>query len=273
MRIALAQISTGRDLDANLALVADRTAQAAEAGADLVVFPEATMRAFGHNLTSIAEPVDGPWGQAVGRVAREQRITVVAGMFTPAPPQADDSAPRVRNTLLVTGPDITAAYDKIHLFDAFAHLESDTVAAGTEPTLVPLVGEQIGLATCYDVRFPGLFLTLADRGARLIVLPASWGAGEGKLDQWRLLVRARALDTTCFVAACDQADPDTADGSSGVATTSTAPRGIGHSMVVGPLGQVLHELGPGPGLLMCDLDLDQVDQARRTLPVLVNRRV
>lgn len=273
MRIALAQVCTGRDLDANLDLVADRTAQAAEAGADLVVFPEATMRAFGHNLTSIAEPLDGPWAQSVRRTAREHDIIVVAGMFTPGPPKTDGGEPRVRNTLLVTGPDVDAAYDKIHLFDAFSYAESDTVAPGTEPVVLPLAGVPTGLATCYDVRFPGLFLTLADQGARLIVLPASWGAGEGKLEQWRTLVRARALDATCFVAACGQADPDTVEGASGVATSSSAPRGIGHSMVVDPLGRVLHELGPGPGVAVCDLNLDRVDEIRRTLPVLVNRRL
>src|SRR5580765_3550242 len=98
MKIALAQIVAGADPAANLDLVAERVADAAAAGAELVVFPEATMRAFGHPLRGIAEPLDGPWATAVAELARSAGVTVAVGMFTPG---IDG---RVRNTLLVTGP-------------------------------------------------------------------------------------------------------------------------------------------------------------------------
>jgi predicted amidohydrolase len=100
------------------------------------------------------------------------------------------------------------------------------------------------------------------------VLPASWGAGPGKREQWELLIRARALDATLYLAAVDQADP----AASGVPAASNAPTGIGHSAVVGPDGTVRKHLEEGPGLLIADLDLDEVASVRRSIPVLANRR-
>ena len=99
------------------------------------------------------------------------------------------------------------SYDKIHLYDAFGFAESDTVAPGSDPVVIEVDGETLGLAICYDIRFPELFRALADRGASTVLLPASWGAGPGKVEQWELLVRARAIDSTTYVLACDQADP------------------------------------------------------------------
>jgi predicted amidohydrolase len=262
MRISLAQLVAGDDPEANLDRVAELTAEAAAAGAQLVIFPEATMRCFGRSLVDIAEPLDGPWATRLRKIAVDHAIVVIAGMFTPA------AEGRVTNTLLITGPGLEAHYDKIHLFDAFGFAESDTVAAGTEPVLVDVGGVSVGVATCYDLRFPGLFSTLADRGAQVICVSASWGAGPGKVEQWDLLVRARALDSTTFVAAAGQADP----ASLGIQPSGSAPTGVGHSSFVSPLGELIDALDDAPGLLTRDLDLAQVAQVRRTLPVLINRR-
>ena len=139
-----------------------------------MVFPEATMRAFGNSLLDIAEPLDGPWATRVRTIAAEHGIVIVAGMFTPG--TAGDGG-KVRNTLLVTGRGIDASYDKIHLFDAFGFAESDTVDAGTEPATFELDGVTFGLATCYDIRFPDLFTENADRGAEVNIVCASWGSG------------------------------------------------------------------------------------------------
>ncbi|KQY56707.1 carbon-nitrogen hydrolase family protein [Nocardioides sp. Root140] len=260
MRVALAQVSSSADLEANLALIARTSAQAARQGAELVVFPEAMMRSFGNPLHPVAEGLDGPWAERVREIAAEHGVTVVAGMFTPA------DGERVRNTLLVTGPDVEASYDKVHLFDAFGFAESDSVAPGSSPVVVKIAGATIGLATCYDVRFPGLFTELARQGAQAVVICASWGAGDGKVEQWQLLTSARALDSTSFVVAVDQALPADAD------PGSTAPTGIGHSAVVSPWGTVVDELGAEPGLLVVDLDLAEVDRARAAIPVLANAR-
>jgi predicted amidohydrolase len=259
MRVALAQIISTPDPAANLHLVDDRVRRAAERGAQLVVFPEATMRCFGHSLSDVAEPTDGPWADHVRRTASRYGVVVVAGMFTPA------AQGRVHNTLLVTGPGVEAHYDKIHLFDAFGFTESATVAPGAAPIVVQVDGVGVGFATCYDLRFPGIFTTVAERGAEIVIVCASWAAGPGKVEQWRLLTRARALDATVFVAACGQADPG--------ASSTPAPTGVGYSVVVSPNGEVVSELGEPPGLLVADIDVSQVAAVRRTLPVLANRRL
>ncbi len=259
MRVALCQISSTTDPTANLELVRDGVRRAAADGARVVLFPEATQCRFGVSLEPIAEPLDGPWAAAVRAIAVEHGVIVVAGMFTPV----DDG--RVTNTLLVTGADVHLGYDKIHLFDAFGFQESSTVAPGAKPVTIQIDGTTLGIATCYDIRFPELFRALADQGASAVLLGASWGSGPGKVEQWELLARARALDCTSWVLACGQADPGDLD--------TTAPTGVGHSMAVGPLGEVVESLGGNTGMLVVDIDTEAVENARRTLPVLANRRL
>ena len=306
MRIAAAQILSGRDPQDNLRQVRDRVVEGAQQGARIVVFPEATMRAFGAGrLDEIAEPLDGPWAGAVAEVARENGIVVVVGMFTPG------EGGRVRNTLLVTGPgearpgatssgssgsdssdgtDLHLGYDKIHLFDAFGFAESDNVEPGDTTHVVTVDGVGIGLSVCYDIRFPGQYRQLAADGARLTLCSASWGAGPGKVEQWQLLARARALDATTFLLAVDQADPAV----EGVEVKKGAPTGVGHSLLAGPDGTVREEIAAqGAGLMVVDVDVrgdddlgdhphkndhdddndDEVTRIRRAIPVLANGRI
>jgi len=259
LRIALAQICSGTDPAANLETVDDYAAQAADAGARLVVFPEATMCRFGVPLKPVAEPLDGPWAERVRAVAEKTGLVIVVGMFCPSPDG------RVTNTLIATGPGIDNHYDKIHLYDAFGFTESRTVAPGRQPVLIEVDGVVVGLTTCYDVRFPALYTELALAGAQLITVSASWGSGPGKLDQWRLLCRARALDSTSFVAAAGQAYPGEA------VAAANAPTGVGGSLVASPLGEVIVEADVNPQMIVADLDLDGVTSARDTLAVLRNR--
>jgi predicted amidohydrolase len=161
-----------------------------------------------------------------------------------------------------------AHYHKIHLFDAFGFRESETVAPGTEPVMIMVGGATVGLTLCYDLRFPGLYTRLAELGAQVICVAASWGAGPGKVEQWQLLTRARGLDSTSYLVAAAQADPATA----GIALDDRAPTGIGFSAVISPKGEVLRSLGAEPGLLLADLDLDMVEQTRAAIPVLANRK-
>jgi deaminated glutathione amidase len=262
MRIALAQILSGSDPAANLQLVREYAGRAAAAGAKLVVFPEATMCRFGVPLAPIAEPVDGPWADGVRRIATDSGITVIAGMFTPA------GDGRVTNTLIAAGPGTPnqpdAHYDKIHLYDAFGFAESRTVAPGHEPVVITVDGVGVGLTVCYDIRFPELYTELARRGAQLIAVCASWGSGPGKLDQWTLLARARALDSMSYVAAAGQADPGEA------LASSDAPTGVGGSLVTSPLGEVVASAGAHPQLVVADIDIDRVAEARDTIAVLRN---
>ncbi|MBX7454678.1 carbon-nitrogen hydrolase family protein [Mycolicibacterium sp. 3033] len=258
MRIALAQIRSSADPAANLALVDEQTRRASDAGADLVVFPEATMCRFGVPLAPIAEPFDGPWADGVRRIAEQAGIVVVAGMFVPS------GDGRVTNTLIATGPGVDARYDKIHLYDAFGFTESKTVAPGTEPVTIVVAGLTVGLTLCYDVRFPELYVELAARGADVITVHASWGTGPGKLDQWTLLARARAIDTSTVVAAVGQAYP-------GDELAARGPTGVGGSLVASALGEILASAGADPALLLHDVDVEAARAARAAVAVMDNR--
>jgi predicted amidohydrolase len=123
--------------------------------------------------------------------------------------------------------------------------------------LTDVGGLTVGLMTCYDLRFPELGRALVDRGAEVLVVPAAWVAGERKLDHWRTLVRARAIENTVYV----------------VAAAQPAPRYTGHSMVVDPLGDVLAEAGDGDEVITAVLEREALEQARRTNPSLANRRM
>lgn len=263
MRIALAQCTAGTDPAANLELVVDQIGRAAAAGADLVVFPEAMSCSFARARIEAAEPLDGPWANAVRQAATDWAITVVVGLFTPG------RDGKVRNTLLVTGPGVEAHYDKLHLFDAYGFAESEQIEPGEAVVTATVAGVVCGLTTCYDVRFPELYKQLARAGAELIVVPASWAPGERKVEQWRALAVARALDTTCFVVAVDQAEPPSGPDP---VPGGRKPTGVGHSLVVGPLGEILLELDAEPRLALVDLDVEDVRTARATLPVLANSR-
>ncbi|MEU8638997.1 carbon-nitrogen hydrolase family protein [Amycolatopsis sp. NPDC048633] len=261
-RIALCQVNSGDEPEENLKLVRSGVEAAVAGGARIVVFPEATMARFGRPLEPVAEPLDGPWASAVAALAAEHDVLIVAGMFTPA-------AGRVRNTLLITGGGHHRGYDKIHLYDAFGFAESDTVAPGATLATFELDGVVFGVATCYDLRFPELFRALADDGADVVLLPASWGAGEGKREQWDVLVRARALDSGCWVLACGQADP----AATGVTVNPKAPTGIGYSTVSDGFGRIAAQAGAGPEMLLVDVDPAVSAKARTATGALANRRL
>lgn len=270
LTVAAAQLVSGPDPVANLEQVRRYAAQAAAAGAGLVVFPEATMACFGTRLREVAEPLHGRFADGVRAVAAELGVVLVVGMFEPAPDG------RVYNTLLATGPGLRgpdgageAAYRKIHLFDAFGSLESAVVCPGSDLVTATIsapdaVGSDasavvVGLATCYDVRFADQFTALGRAGAELICLPASWGDGPGKAAQWDLLTRARAMDAQAWVLACGQA---------WVPGQGSNPLGIGRSVAADPLGRVRAQLGHEPGLLVTSIDLGLVAPIRARIPIL-----
>ena len=244
IRIALAQVTSTEDATENLATVDRYTSRAAADGARLVVFPEAMMRCFGGaSLVEIAQPLDGSWANAVRAIAERADITVVTGMFTPT----DDG--RVRNTLLVTGAGVDAHYHKIHLFDAFGFAESDTVSPGQDPLVVDIAGVRVGFAICYDLRFPRLFQTMADNGAQLHVISASWGAGPGKVDHWNYSPVPAHSTRRPSSRRVTRHPP---------LTTTVRPRGCRPQPLAAPDRGVLGSLGAEPDLLTVDLELDTV---------------
>ncbi|GAA1489116.1 nitrilase-related carbon-nitrogen hydrolase [Brachybacterium sacelli] len=260
-RIALAQIEVSEDYEVTAETVRRAVAEAAGAGAHLVVLPEATLTPFGTDLRAAAETHHPDFARLIQELATRHDLVVVAGSFTPA------DAGRVHNTLIVRAPEGAPGgealeYRKIHLFDAYGTRESDTVAPGDQLVTLELGGARLGLATCYDVRFPEQFTALARRGAHAVLLPLAWADGPTKSEQLRLLLQARALDSTTVVLAADQAPPPEHRG--------RAPRGIGQSSVIGPLGQIRQELGREPGMLLLDLDLAELEAAREALPVLTH---
>jgi deaminated glutathione amidase len=261
MRVALCQLPVSPDPSVNLGRVRESLTQAAGRGADLAVFPEATLARFGTDLRAIAEPLDGPFGRGLAGAARASGVALVAGVFEPAPDG------RVYNTAVAydAAGELAAAYRKIHLFDALGERESAMVAPGDRPEVIDLAGVRVGIMTCYDVRFPELARALAVRGAELIVLPAAWAAGLFKEEHWVTLVRARAIENTVWVAAASQV-PDPA------APPTRAPTGVGRSMLVDPMGTVRADLGPFAGLAVAELDSELTKQVRAVLPSLEHRR-
>jgi predicted amidohydrolase len=255
MRVSLVQLASSTDSAANRALVEARLGDL-DGGSDLVVLPEGTMHDFGatdHDLTSAAEPLDGPFVAMLVGQARRLGATIVAGMF-----ERTDDLPF--NTLVVVAPDgtLAATYRKIHLYDSFGYRESDRLSAGDiEPVVVDIGGVPTGLMTCYDLRFPEMGRALVDAGAELFVVPAAWVAGEHKLHHWRTLLIARAVEDTVAVAAAAQG----------------GRRYTGHSLVVDGWGSIVSEAGDGDDVVHADIDPAVVAQARELNPSLSNRRI
>jgi deaminated glutathione amidase len=261
MRVALCQIPVSSVPDVNSGRVRAALGQAADQGADMAVFPEATQIRFGSDLRAAAEPLDGPFCSGLAAAAKDTGVAIVAGVFEPAPDG------RVYNTAVAYdgAGELVASYRKLHLFDAFGHRESDQVAPGSAPVLATLAGVRTGLLICYDVRFGELSRALAVAGAQLLVLPAAWAAGLFKEDHWVTLVRARAIENTVWVAAAGQVpDPDE--------PPTRAATGIGRSMLVDPLGVVRLDMGPSAGVAIAEVDPGLVGTVRATVPSLANRR-
>jgi predicted amidohydrolase len=261
MRVALCQIPVSSHPSVNGGRVRDALVQAAEQGADLAVFPEATQVRFGSDLRAAAEPLDGPFCSGLAAAAKDTGVALVAGVFEPAPDG------RVYNTAVAYdgAGELVTSYRKLHLFDAFGQRESELVAPGSSPVVCDLGGLRCGLAICYDVRFPELFRSLAAGGSALIVLPAAWAAGLYKEEHWVTLVRARAIENTVWVVAVGQVpDPDE--------RPTRAATGVGRSLLVDPLGVVRADLGPAPGVTVAEVDAGLVGTVRATLPSLANRR-
>jgi len=227
-----------------------------EPDTDLVLLPEAYMRDFGRpssDISAYAEPLDGPFVDRLTKFAAEHATTVIAGMF-----EVSDDPGRPYNTLAVVDADgLRASYRKIHLYDSFGYKESERLSPGeVKPVLVQVGDFSVGLMTCYDLRFPELARELVARGAQLLVAPSAWVAGPGKVEHWRTLVAARAIENTVFLAAVGQ----------------PGPRYTGHSLVVGPAGDLLGELGDGDHVLTASVRLEDLERARADNPSLLNRR-
>jgi deaminated glutathione amidase len=254
---AVCQFAPGIDVSANLAVIRSLAEGATARGATLVVFPEYSSffePELGAASLAAAESLDGPFVSALKEIASTLGIHLVAGMLETM------DATHVSNTLVAVSPAgvVVATYRKLHLYDAFGQRESDHVRAGdiAPPQTFPWEGFTVGMQTCYDIRFPEVSRQLVDAGADLLLVPAEWVRGPLKEHHWRILVTARALENTVYVAAADHAPPV----------------GVGNSMVVDPMGVELVTIGEESGFAVAELSTERVAAVRRVNPALALRR-
>ena len=273
LRAGLVQLSSSDDPEANLVATEALVREAAAGGARLVLTPEVTnMVSFSRARQRAAFRREGedPTLARLSAVAAEFDIWLLIGSLGLI--AEDDPGGRFVNRSLLVGPDgaVRARYDKIHMFDVDigegeSYRESDGYRPGDRAVLAPSPWGGIGMTVCYDVRFPALHRALAEAGATILTVPAAFTVPTGRA-HWELLLRARAVETGCFVLAPAQC------GENRAAEGERARSTWGHSLAVAPWGEVLADGGAAPGVTLVDLDLAQVAEARRRVPALANAR-
>lgn len=267
-RVAAIQMASGPNLNANLIEAGRLIGDAADAGAGLVVLPEnfALMGMHEQDKLGIKEPDgEGPMQEFLAQQAERHNIWLVGGTI----PLRATGDKKVRASCLVfddTGQRV-ARYDKIHLFDVHIsatgenYQESETIEPGANVVVVDAPFGKLGVAVCYDLRFPELFRRMLDEGVEIIALPSAFTAITGKA-HWEILVRARAIENLCYVVAADQ-------GGYHVGGRETH----GHSMIVDPWGTILDKLPRGSGYIIADVDRAQVTNTRKNFPAVEHRRI
>ena len=271
MKVALLQITSSDDPKDNLAVVRAMLAEAVAAGAEFVLTPEvsncvSTSRTWQNNALSHEQ--DDPFLAAIKSDARALGVWVLIGSLGL---KTDDADGRFANRSILIDPqgDLVARYDKIHMFDVQVtpeetYRESDGYRPGTQAVVAHTSFATVGLAVCYDVRFPALFRRLAQAGAQIITVPAAFSHVTGAA-HWEVLLRARAIETGCFVLAPAQTGTHHA-------SRGQARHTYGHSMVISPWGDILADAGDTCGITYVDLDLEKVAQARQRVPSLSHDR-
>ena len=262
--IAAIQFNPRDDKVANIDKALTLIDQAASSGARLVVLPEVwTYMGDPDRTMDNAEPIPGELTMRLAERARRHGIYLHAGTFA----EQVEGDERVRNTAVVFDPEgeIVATYRKIHMFDVTldgvaSYEESATVAPGNEIVTFDLDGVKIGLATCYDLRFPELFRILALRGAEVIVLPAAFTMTTGK-DHWEVLIRARAIENQVYMVAAAQFGPNL-----------PGKWCYGRSMIVDPWGTVVATAPDVESVITALVDRNHIQAIRRQIPSLANRQ-
>jgi predicted amidohydrolase len=255
-RIGLVQQSAGGDVADNRERAAGHVREAAEAGASLVVLPEVwNVGYFAFDeYDRKAEPLDGPTVEAMAALADEYGIYVHAGSIV----ERDGDDLYNASVLLDSDGEVAAVYRKVHLF-GYESDEQALLTPGEEAVTAETPFGTVGMATCYDLRFPELFRAMADAGARLVLVTSAWP--NARLDHWRLLTRTRALENQSYLAAANLTGDN-----EGVELG-------GHSVVVDPWGVARANAGTSEGVTLADVDLAAVEESRSSFPALADRRV
>jgi len=265
--VAVCQMRSGDDVEANLELAERLLTDAAEGGAELAALPEyLDYMGPSSGRHDVAAPVPGPVTDRLGALARARSMWVLAGGIL----EAADARVHDTSVLLDPGGEVVATYRKIHLFDVALPdqppiRESDSITPG-DAFVTHVVGQaRLGLSICYDVRFPELYRGLMAQGADVLCVPAQFQHTTGR-DHWHTLLRARAIENQAFVVAPGQWGP--------FGDPAHARRSFGHSLIVDPWGHVLVEAPEeGDGVWLANLDLGAQRALRRSFPVLQHRRL
>lgn len=262
LKAACVQFTAGPDLQTNLKTVESFIRQAAAQGATLIATPENTDMILtpAARKIEIAQTQEDHEGVAfLAALAKELKISLIIGSMSV---KLANGKLANRSFLFNDKGELAAQYDKIHLFDVDLptgerHRESETIQPGD---MAVVVGN-IGLSVCYDLRFAYLYRTLAQRGAEIIAIPAAFTVPTGKA-HWEILLRARAIETGSFILAPAQ-----------VGEHDGGRKTWGHSLIIGPWGDILADAGEKPGIIVAEIDTQDTARARNAIPALKHDRV
>ncbi|WP_272011604.1 carbon-nitrogen hydrolase family protein [Roseovarius sp. ZX-A-9] len=272
MRAAVLQLTGGDDPASNLPVTLSLIRDAVAVGAEFVLTPEVTncvSASRAQQMAVLQNEAEDQTLAALREVARECGIWLLIGSLAL---KTDDSDGRFANRSFLITPEgkVAARYDKIHMFDVtISDTESYRESAGYRPggaaVLAPMPFGALGLTICYDLRFPHLYRQLAQAGAQVLSVPSAFSPVTGAA-HWETLLRARAIETGCYVLAPAQTGTHEA--------TQGKPRQTyGHALAVAPWGEVIADAGTDPGFVLADLDMDAVASARQRIPALTHDRV
>ena len=270
---ACVQFTAGPDPEPNLRTVCDLVRRARDEGADLIMTPEASnfIESGRRRRDKARREADDPFLAGMRSVARETGAWLLIGSLVIDPtgePDAKAGETRLANRSFLVDPDgrIVARYDKIHMFDidlpgGESYRESNAYRPGGRTVVADTPWGRLGMSVCYDLRFPHLYRALAQAGADFLTIPSVFTVPTG-IAHWHVLLRARAIETGCFVFAPAQCG-----------THAGGRETFGHALIIAPWGQVLADGGEQPGFIIADINTDEVDEARRMVPSLVHDRI
>ncbi len=270
-KAAVIQMNSGFDLESNMQQCDVLIGQAVADGAKLVVLPEnfSLFSAIDFHALAMDDHRQKYLLEFLAKQAQQHQIWLIAGTI----PVIASVKGKVFSSCKVFSPNgiIVSSYNKIHLFDVDvaddvkSYRESEAVQAGNQWEIVDMDGVRVGLAVCYDLRFPELFRAMSKQGCDLIVLPSAFTYVTGQM-HWEPLIRARAIENQCYVLAADQTGVH-------IGRTGNRRETYGHSMVVDYQGKIINVLPEGPGVVVAEIDLQQQSKIRKEMPVLEHRKL
>lgn len=263
LKVAVIQMTSTNNKKKNLADAKKLIIKAVKNKAEFILLPEVfNFRGSFVDTANQAEPIPGESTQFISSLAKKYKVAILIGSIM----EKSKGKPYNTSVLIAKNGKIISKYRKIHLFDIKLKgqeiLESSRNSPGEKPSLTKLFGIKIGLSICYDLRFPELYRNYTEKGAEILCIPSSFTKPTGEA-HWHTLIKARAIENTCYVLAPNQAGI----GSSGIKT-------YGHSLIVDPWGKILAEgKSSGEDIIYADLDFEYLEKIRKNLPCLKHRKL